>query len=152
MAAPIIKYQNILVRINVPNPPTKIFFPDQPNLRESRVTGIEAQDFQLLPITSDLNTPNVPLDVFRNTFLTLVVDDVNNVVRFPIINLQTVFNNIVAAPAGQAQLNNRDFSGLKIYWNKCFIEFPAALAGLIGANCSYNFGVYYSDPVKPNQI
>jgi len=132
--------------VNVTQVTTQIFFPDQPNLREARIIAIEAHDLNLMAICSDLNTPNVPIATFRNTFLTLVVGDVNNVTRFPLQNLQTVLDNSNAAPTGRAQLNNRDFQQLNIYWNKSFLEFPGAFAPAIGTG--FNFGVYYYDPIK----
>lgn len=144
MSAPIIKYQNIVV--NVTQVTTQIFFPDQPNLRGARIIGIEAQDINILAICSDLNTPNVPVPTFRNTFLTLVVGDKNNVTRMPLQNLQTIMDNSNAAPTGRANIYNRDFQQLNVYWNKSYLEFPAGVAPAIGTG--FNIGVYYYDPIK----
>jgi hypothetical protein len=146
MNTPIYKYQNIVVPVIGPAFPNRVFFPDQPNLRDCRIVGIESQDINVLAIVSDLNTPNVPLALFRNAFITLIVGDVNNVTRMPLQNLQTVFDNAVAAPTGRANQYNKDFQNLKIYWNKSFIEWPAAVVP--GANCAFNIGVYYMDPIR----
>lgn len=143
MAAPILKYQNIILPLIVPNPPNQVFFPDQPNLRKSRTVGIETQDINILPIVSDMNTPNVPLALFRNAFVTLVVGDINNITRMPLQNLQTLFDGSNAAPTGRVNWNSRDFQQLEIYWNKSYIEYPAALAPLV--TCAFNIGVYYYD-------
>jgi hypothetical protein len=147
MQTPIFKYQNIVVPVIVPGAPTQVFFPDQPNLRDCRITGIESQDINLLPVTSDMSTPNVPITCFRNAFLTLIVGDVNNVTRMPLQNLQTIFDNLAAAgQQGRANMNPRDFQGLKIYWNKSYIEWPAAVTP--AATCAFNIGVYYLDPQR----
>lgn len=143
MAAPTLKYQNIVINVTGPVFPTQVFFPDQPNLRNARVVGIETQDDLTLTITSDLNTPNVPTNTFNNAFITLVVGDVNNITRMPLQNLQTMFFN---GGAGRFNSNSRDFMGYAIYWNKSFIEYPAAVTP--AANCAFNIGVYYYDPVK----
>jgi hypothetical protein len=144
MSAPVIKYQNITV--NVTQLTTQFFFPDQPNLRGARVVGIESQDENILQICSDLNTPNVPIATFRNAFLTLVVGDVNNVTRLPLQNLQTILDGSNAAPTGRVNQFNRDFQQLNIYWNKSYIEVPAALTPPIGTG--FNIGVFYYDPIK----
>lgn len=147
MAAPILKYQNITINVIGPNFPTQVFFPDQPNLRNARVVGIEVQDISILPIVSDLSTPNVPQTTFNNSFITLVVGDVNNITRMPLQNLQTIYH--VSTPgnnATRANFYNRDFMGYAIYWNKSFIEYPGAVTPI--SNCAFNIGVYYYDPVK----
>ena len=147
MAAAILKYQNIVLNVIGPNFPTQIFFPDQPNLRSARVVGIETQDISVLATVSDMATPNVPQNTFNNEFLTLIVGDVNNITRMPLQNLQTIYHvSAVAAGATRANYNPRDFMGYSIYWNKSFIEFPANVTPV--ANCAFNIGVYYYDPVK----
>jgi len=143
MNAPIWKYQNIIVPITVPNPATYLQLPDQPNLRDSRIVAIEFQDINILPVCSDLITPNVPLGLFRNAFITLVHRDVNNIVRIPVQNFQTIMDNSNAAPTGRANLFYRDLMNMNIYFNKCYIEYPAALVP--AANCAFNIGVYYLD-------
>jgi hypothetical protein len=143
MPAQILKYQNITLNVLGPAFPTQVFFPDQPNLRNARVVGIEFQDINVLPITSDLITPNVPQTTSDNAFITLVVGDVNNITRMPLQNLQTLFNN---NGAGKYNANPRDFLGYAIYWNKSFIEYPASVTPV--ANCAFNVGVYYYDPIK----
>jgi hypothetical protein len=144
MSAPIVKYQNITVNVTVAS--NQFFFPDQPNLRGARIVGIEAQDVNILPICGDLNTPNVPIATFRNAFLTLVVGDVNNITKLPLQNLQTIFDNSNAAPTGRVNQYSRDFNQLLIYWNKSYIEVPAAVIPAVGTG--FNIGVYYYDPVK----
>ena len=144
MSAPIVKYQNITVNVTVNS--NQFFFPDQPNLRGARIVGIEAQDENILAICSDLNTPNVPIATFRNAFITLVVGDVNNVTRFPLQNLQTILDGSNAAPTGRVNQYSRDFNQLQVYWNKSYIEVPAALVPPLGSG--FNIGVFYYDPVK----
>jgi hypothetical protein len=147
MAAQILKYQNIVINVIGPNFPTQVFFPDQPNLRNARVVGIEVQDISILPVVSDLSTANVPQATFNNAFITLIVGDVNNITRMPLQNLQTVYHvSPVANGATRANFNPRDFIGYSIYWNKSFIEYPAAVTPV--ANCAFNVGVYYYDPIK----
>jgi len=144
MSAPVVKYQNIVVNVQVAS--NQFFFPDQPNLRGARIVGIEAQDEYILPICSDLNTPNVPILSFRNAFLTLIVGDVNNITRMPLQNLQTIYDGSNVPVTGRANQNNRDFNQLTIYWNKSYIEVPAANIPAIGTG--FNIGVFYYDPVK----
>jgi hypothetical protein len=145
MAAPILKFQNVVV--NIVSTTTQVFFPDLPNLRNARVVAIETHSINILPICSDLNTPNVPVTTFNNAFLTLVVADVNNITRMPLQNLQTIFDNRQAAGVeGRAQLNPRDMQTLNIYFNKSYIEYPNAVVPPVGTG--FNFGVYYFDAVK----
>jgi hypothetical protein len=145
MAAPILKFQNVVV--NIVNATTQVFFPDLPNLRNARVVAIETHSVNMLPICSDLNTPNVGIATFNNAFVTLVVADVNNITRMPLQNLQTMFENQAAAGvAGRVQMNPRDMQTLNIYFNKSYIEFPNAVVPATGTG--FNFGVYYFDPIK----
>jgi len=147
MPAQIVKYQNVTLNVVGPAFPTQVFFPDQPNLRNARIVGIEVQDISILPIVSDMATPNVPQNTFNNSFITLVVGDVNNITRMPLQNLQTIYHqSAVANNATRANFNSRDFLGYSIYWNKSFIEFPAGVTPT--ANCAFNVGVYYYDPLK----
>jgi hypothetical protein len=151
MNTPIVLFQNVLVNITVPNPSNKLFLPDQPNLRNARIVGIEFHDIQLLPIVSDMITPNVPLDVFRNSFLTLVTGRRNAVERIPVQNFQSILNNDNnALTPGRVNTYFRDLANLPIYFNKSYIEFPNALNILIGQNCAFNMGVYYMDAVGAN--
>ena len=107
MAAPILKFQNVVV--NIVSNTTQVFFPDLPNLRNARVVAIETHNVNILPICSDLNTPNVSIGTFNNAFITLVVADVNNITRMPLQNLQTIFDNRAAAGVeGRVQMNPRD--------------------------------------------
>jgi hypothetical protein len=122
MAANILKYQNITINLIGPVFPTQVFFPDQPNLRNARVVGIETQDISVLFTVSDLSTQNVPQNLFNNAFITLVVGDVNNITRMPLQNLQTIYHqSVIANNATRANFYSRDFMGYSIYWNKSFI-------------------------------
>jgi len=151
MNTPIVLFQNVVVYVNVPNPPGKILLPDQPNLRNARIVGIEFHDIQILPIVSDLTTPNVPLDVFRNTFITLVTGNRNAVEKIPVQNFQSILNNDTTALApGRAQLYFRDLANLPIYFNKSYLEIPPVLLPLIIQNSAFNIGVYYMDAVGAN--
>lgn len=145
MAKPVLLYQNVLVEFLVGGS-NKIFLPDQPNLRGAKIVGIEANDNNILPVCSDLLTPNVPLATFRQSFLTLVSENVNAIERIPLQNFQTNFDNSNAAPTGRANMAYRDMENMLIYFNKSYIEFPAAVAP--GINCAFNLGVYYYDPNK----
>lgn len=139
-SAPIIKYQNVIVQVPFPNPPTQVYIPDQPNLRgpNVRISRIEFQDINILPVVSDLATANVPLNLFRNAFLTLVMGNVNAVARIPVQNFQTIFDN---GANGRSNFNPVDFANVNIYWNKSYIEWPAGVAP--AAACAFNLGIYY---------
>ena len=144
MAKPILLYQVVLVQLVLPNIPNKVFLPDQPNLRSAKIVGLEFYDINILPVCSDLITPNVPIATFRNSFLTLVSANVNAVERIPVQNFQTIFDNSNAAPTGRANLAYRDLENMDIYFNKSYIEFPVAVIPV--AACAFNIGVYYYDP------
>jgi hypothetical protein len=52
-------------------PKTKIQLPDNPNLRETRLMGIETYPSEILPVSIVSRTPCVPYSLLRSIFLTL---------------------------------------------------------------------------------
>lgn len=123
------------VEVNIPTGNTKqqIYFPDLPNLRTSKVFGIEVYSADTAPITQTGFT-NQSLGDIENTMLSLYFDG-GDFIQVPLISLyrnnSTAFYGNIPMLAGQV-----------IVWAKSYVFMSGTLANY--ANKNFLFSVYYS--------
>jgi hypothetical protein len=126
------------VEISVPSSSTltRFYFPDLPNLRNAKITGIQvytAGTITATPLTG--STPVTTADL-KKSFLTLYEGDLQLVYNVPMLN----FNNIVNSAADPYTFELPNVNGITISWVKSYVNLPTALAT---TNVAYSFGVYY---------
>jgi hypothetical protein len=126
------------VEISVPTSSTltRFYFPDLPNLRNAKITGIQvytAGTITATPLTG--STPVTTADL-KKSFLTLYEGDLQLVYNVPMLN----FNNIVNSAADPYTFELPNVNGITISWVKSYVNLPTALAT---TNVAYSFGVYY---------
>jgi len=126
------------VEINVPTGSTltRFYFPDLPNLRNAKITGIQvytAGTITATPLTG--STPVTTADLKKST-LTLYEGDLQLVYNIPMLN----FNNMVNSAADPYTFELPAINGMTLSWVKSYVNVPTALAT---TNVAYSFGVYY---------
>ena len=126
------------VEIAVPNGSTltRFYFPDLPNLRNAKITGIQvytAGTITATPLTG--STPVTTADL-KKSFLTLYEGDLQLVYNVPMISL----NNLVNSASDPYTFELPTVNGLTISWTKSYVSLPTALAT---TGTAYSFGVYY---------
>lgn len=126
------------VEISVPTSSTltRFYFPDLPNLRNAKITGIQvytAGTITATPLTG--STPVTTADL-KKSFLTLYEGDLQLVYNVPMLN----FNNIVNSAADPYSFELPNVNGITVSWVKSYVNLPTALAT---TNVAYSFGVYY---------
>jgi hypothetical protein len=126
------------VEINVPSGSTltRFYFPDLPNLRNAKITGIQvytAGTITATPLTG--STPVTTADLKKST-LTLYEGDLQLVYNIPMLN----FNNIVNSAADPYAFELPAVNGMTLSWVKSYVNVPTALST---TGVAYSFGVYY---------
>jgi hypothetical protein len=115
---------------------TRFYFPDLPNLRNAKITGIQiytAGTITATPLTG--STPVTTADL-KKSFLTLYEGDLQLVYNVPMLTL----NNIVNSAADPYTFELPTINGITISWVKSYVSLPTALAT---TSVAYSFGVYY---------
>jgi hypothetical protein len=126
------------VEISVPSGTTltRFYFPDLPNLRNAKITGVQvytAGTITATPLTG--STPVTTADLKKST-LTLYEGDLQLVYNIPMLN----FNNLVNSAADPYTFELPAINGMTISWVKSYVNVPTALAT---TGVAYSFGVYY---------
>jgi len=127
------------IEVSVPNGSTltRFQFPDVPQLRNAKISGIQvytAGSITATPLTG--STPVTTADL-KKSFLTLYQGDLQLIYSLPLISL----NSIVNSAADPYTFELPAINGLTISWTKSYISLPSALAT---TNVAYSFGVYYN--------
>jgi hypothetical protein len=118
---------------------TRIPFPDQPQLRDVLLQGLE-----FTPIAKDYygkTTLNTNATYLNAGYVTLYFDGKTGIQTMPLQELVSIMPSGVLV----ANVNGLvSFAGQRIVWPKCFITLPAPTPP--GADSVFMFGVYYSMP------
>lgn len=123
------------VEVAIPSGNTKqqIYFPDLPNLRTSKIFGIETYSSVTNPVTQSGATVQAIADM-RNTMLSLYFDG-GDFIQVPLISIyrndSTTFYGEIPMLAGQV-----------IVWAKSYVWMSGTIANY--SNKSFLFSVYYS--------
>lgn len=132
---PLVKCDMISVTLTAGSTQTRIPFPDQPQLREMFLQGI---DFPY--ITTDYynqTTVNQDPSYLTTSYLTLYFDGKENVQQMPLPELTSATNARVYNQNGTLGFFNQ-----RIVWPKCFITLAASNPPV--SDVVYTFAVYYS--------
>lgn len=123
------------VEVNIPTGNTKqqIYFPDLPNLRTSKIFGIEVYSADTAPITSTGFNTQALADV-ENTMLSLYFDG-GDFIQVPLVSL---YRTNSANFYGQIPM----LAGQVIVWAKSYVFMSGTIANY--ANKTFLFSVYYS--------
>jgi len=116
---------------------TRFQFPDVPQLRNAKISGIQvftAGSITATPLTG--STPVTTADL-KKSFLTLYQGDLQLIYSLPLISL----NSMVNSAADPYTFELPAINGLTISWTKSYISLPSALST---TNVAYSFGVYYN--------
>ncbi len=135
---------------------TQFNFPDQPNLRNAKIWGIQAYYSAIIPQNVITQNITVPKNVFQTGFLTLLDYKGNQFCQqIPLPTLQTIENGLsgYVTSTGETEIDNvptiqekdfKNFDGQIANWSKCFVQMPVAISTL-GADTDFLFSVYYTD-------
>ena len=125
------------VEINVPSGSTltRFQFPDQPQLRNAQIQGIQVYTPTAITKTPLSGATPTTLADLKQSFLTLYQGDLQILYQLPVL----AFNNIqdLTSPSvwELPEMNDIDIS-----WTKSYISTAAALAT---TGVTYSFGIYY---------
>jgi hypothetical protein len=134
------KYDMISIPVIAGSLQTTFPFPDQPQLRDVKVFGID-----LVYNTTDFyNQPNFnySASIISNGFITLYFDGKNGVQNMPLRELSHINNN--GTPYSPLNTNTNGilaFGGQRITWTKSFISFPTVVT--TATSGVLIIGVYY---------
>ena len=125
------------VEINVPSGSTltRFQFPDQPQLRNAKIQGIQVYTPTAITKTPLSGATPTTLADLKQSFLTLYQGDLQILYQLPVL----AFNNIQDLTSPHVwelpEMNDIDIS-----WTKSYISTAAALAT---TSVTYSFGIYY---------
>ena len=125
------------VEINVPSGSTltRFQFPDQPQLRNAKIQGIQVYTPTAITKTPLSGATPTTLADLKQSFLTLYQGDLQILYQLPVL----AFNNIQDLTSPHVwelpEMNDIDIS-----WTKSYISTAAALAT---TGVTYSFGIYY---------
>ena len=133
------RYEQIELQIPV-GAPTKIMFPDLPNLRNQTDQAITIKDMEIITATVMPTTPNgatnAPIAELKKAVLVLYVNGEESIYRIPLLKLNRI--NDLANPY---QEQWESFDDLKnVDWSKSYVLFSSAPAA---TPYSIVFGVSY---------
>lgn len=154
---PVIRCQAIDVTLS--NTLGIVSFPDQPQLRNARIVGMELIPFYVLKRTAQLNKSNIEYVLDQETECDIVLNlfegDLQIINNLPILCLNRMREQInvndytdgvpsnwhfsVYAASDYYKLNNRVIS-----WTKCNLQ-ARTLDGLFSSSKTVSFMVYYYD-------
>lgn len=135
------RFEAIEVPVPAASTLTRFYFPDQPNLRNAMIQGIQiyyAEQITATPLTG--STPVTIADM-RKSFITLYSGDLGLVNNLPLLALSDMSDYSTVNASSVFNLPN--FQNMIISWTKCYISLPTALAT---PGVAYSFGVYYKLP------
>ena len=120
---------------------TRIFFPDQPDLRDAIIHSIvtyNANDITLSPQTGSAIATNAD---FNKTSLVMFEQAQRKIDHMPLVTLHELQNS--QTQPNTFTRNQKQFNKLNPSWDKCYVELTSAISS---ANLVYVFDVYYSLP------
>ncbi|CAK0746784.1 conserved hypothetical protein [Azospirillaceae bacterium] len=125
---------------NVATP--RIYFADQPNLRNVHTMRIKAYHDEILTKVPSGNTV-IDYDLFRTAYITLVLfDGVEFLHECPLAEFQTYWGTRTGA-FPFVNMQPSDFNFQKINWTKCYVEFIGLTAKPDARSLPFSY--YYTD-------
>jgi hypothetical protein len=145
-------YLNVQIVVNSLN--DKYYFPDLPQLRTAKITGISF--YPVLSFANNVDVNNVPLiDIWnaKKSFLTLYSGDIQKVQNLPLMKLKNLWVEETdggGAPANFQNQKQGNFEGI-FQLNNLVIDFSKSYVSLASNTTitqtlprSFNFGIYYT--------
>jgi len=141
MANKIQRYEFIECIIPANSTQTRLYFPDQPNLRFTNLLNLVAYTSSSVQTSILSNATIISPSDAQNVYLVLYFDDKEAVNRIPLCEL-TSASQLGGAAMTQIPALKNMFSGQQVTWAKSYIILPTSLAP--EENISVPFGVYYA--------
>jgi len=116
---------------------TRFQFPDAPQLRNAKITGIQVYTAGSQTLTGLTGSTPVTTADLKKSFLTLYQGDQQLIYSLPMVSL----NSIVNSAADPYTFELPAINGLTISWTKSYVSLPTALAT---TGVAYSFGIYYN--------
>ena len=133
---PLRNYELVTVPTPAGSTNTKIYFTDQPNLRDKKTVNIVAYSSSNFPTTVD-NLTMISQTLLKNCHLVLWANDME-AIRMPLVSLMTTNPNTVSTVNFNGSL---PFNGLQIVWEKSYVVQYIGIA--LAAQQAFAFGIYY---------
>jgi len=144
-------YKSLLIEVKIPantngKPKNKIQLPDEQNLRNTHLFGIETYNETDIPMSIQTHTRVISEALLKSTFLTLQGYNGKNFAwQIPLIDLYNVFDVASGNPFNTFPYL---FCGQKVNWPKSYIEIAdTSLISLTDATVVV-FNVYYKELQK----
>lgn len=131
----------VVIPMNNGQPKTKIQLPDNQNLRNSHLMGIETYTDELIPLSIVTKAPVVPVALMQSIFLTLQdYNGVNFASQDPILD----YVNMAFITGGTPYSNFPiKFAGQKVNYPKSYIEIADSTLISTDTNQVVLFKIYY---------
>ena len=132
----VIRYE--VLEIIVPTGSTSLLFnfPDQPQLRDARIVGMEVYTPSAVTATPISGGTPVALADLQKTSISLYVGNLQQIDRMPVLMLNRTQDSVPSPFQRDMQL----FQDLVVSWTKSFVTLASAIGT---ANRVYCFGVYF---------
>lgn len=129
------RFQSVEVNVPTSSTLTKFFFPDQPQLRNAKIQGIQVYTPTVLTKTPLSGSTPTTLADLKQSYLTLYQGDLQIVFQLPILNFNGIDDKTSPFVYQLPEINDIDIS-----WTKSYVSTAAALAT---TNVAYSFGIFY---------
>jgi hypothetical protein len=125
------------VEVNVPSGSTltRFNFPDQPQLRNAKIQGIQVYTPTVITATPLSGSTPVTLADMKKSFLTLYQGDLQIIFQLPLLNFNGISDLTSPFVFELPEINDIDIS-----WTKSYIQTSTALST---TNVVYSFGIFY---------
>ena len=114
---------------------TKFSFPDQPQLRNAKIQGIQVYTPTVITATPLSGSTPVTLADIKKSTLTLYQGDLQIILNLPLLNFNGISDLTSPFVFELPEMNDIDIS-----WTKSYVNISTALAT---TNVAYSFGIYY---------
>ncbi len=132
----VLRYEVIEILVPIGATSLQFNFPDQPQLRDARVVGIETYTPAACTLSPISGTAIVALTDLQKTSISLFVGNLQQVDRMPVLMLNRTQDSVTSPFQRDMQL----FNDLVVSWTKSFVQVPTAVGTTARV---YVFGVYF---------
>lgn len=139
----IVKHELVEIILPANTTATKFQIPDQPNLRETLLMGVEIYTAVEMPKSVISGNDVISLATLKT--LAITFQDYNGV-EFLKQAPGLIFKTIEAATTGDVERDIKNFAGQKVNYPKSYIQFASALSNVVPT--SVILSVYYYDPTQ----
>jgi hypothetical protein len=129
------RFQAVEVTVPSGSTLTRFNFPDQPQLRNAKIQGIQVYTPTVITATPLSGSTPVTLADMKKSFLTLYQGDLQIIYQLPLLNFNGIADLTSPYVFELPEINDIDIS-----WTKSYIQTSTALAttGVV-----YSFGIFY---------